>query len=175
MVIVMRIVGIDPGYAIVGYGVVEYNNVNFTTLDYGAIITDAKTPFGKRLLKIYEEFDILLKRYKPDAVAVEKLFFTTNQKTAIDVAQARGLILLAAEQNNIEYYEYTPLQVKQSVVGYGKAQKAQVMDMTQRLLKLSKLPKPDDTADALAIAICHGHSAPSRLNAQIRNKLLLQK
>lgn len=168
----MKIIGIDPGYAIVGYGVITYNNMNFTTLDYGAIITDAGTPFNKRLLKIYDDFLQLLVQHKPDAVSIEKLFFNNNQKTAIDVAQARGIILLASEQQNIPCFEYTPLQVKQSVVGYGKAQKAQVMDMTRRLLRLTKVPKPDDTADALAVAICHAHTAPSRLRTQIQNQLL---
>ncbi len=167
----MKILGIDPGYAIVGYGVVEYKNTSFTTLDYGAIITHKDTDFNKRLLEIYNEYIDILKRHKPDAVAVEKLFFTNNQKTAIDVAQARGLILLGAQQMNIPCFEYTPLQVKQAVVGYGRAEKAQVMDMTKRLLKLDKVPKPDDTADALAIAICHAHVAPSRLNMQIYRNL----
>lgn len=168
----MKILGIDPGYAIVGYGVVDYKNMSFTTLDYGAILTEAKTPFNKRLLKIYDEFSELLQKHKPEAVSVEKLFFTTNQKTAIDVAQARGIILLAAEQNGVPVFEYTPLQVKQAVVGYGKAQKAQVMDMTKRLLKLKEVPKPDDTADALAIAICHAHAAPSRINMKLYEKYL---
>ncbi len=167
----MKIIGIDPGYAIVGYGVIDYKNTRFTTLDYGAIITNKDTPFNKRLLKIYDEFSFLLNTHKPDAVSVEKLFFTTNQKTAIDVAQARGLILLACEQNNIPCFEYTPLQVKQAVVGYGKAEKSQVMDMTKRLLNLKQVPKPDDTADALAIAICHAHAAPSLLNMQIKNQI----
>ena len=167
----MKIIGIDPGYAIVGYGVVEYHNMNFTTLFYGAILTEAGTPFEGRLLKIYDELTAILDSHKPDAMAVEKLFFTTNQKTAIDVAQARGVILLAAKQHGIPVYEYTPLQVKQSVVGYGKAQKAQVMDMTKRLLNLREVPKPDDTADALAIAICHAHCAPSRISEQILKQL----
>ncbi|WMJ23290.1 crossover junction endodeoxyribonuclease RuvC [Paludicola sp. MB14-C6] len=171
----MKIIGIDPGYAIVGFGVISYNNMSFTTLDYGAIITEANTPFNKRLLHIYNEFSELLKLHKPDAVSIEKLFFTNNQKTGIDVAQARGIILLACEQNNIPCYEYTPLQVKQAVVGYGKAEKAQVMDMTKRLLKLTKVPKPDDTADALAIAICHAHVAPSQLNKQLNERLLGNK
>lgn len=171
----MKILGIDPGYAIVGYGVIEYKNTSFTTLDYGAITTHKDTQFSKRLLKIYNEYMEILKLHKPQAVAVEKLFFTSNQKTAIDVAQARGLILLGAEQLNIPCFEYTPLQVKQAVVGYGRAQKAQVMDMTKRLLKLKKVPKPDDTADALAIAICHAHCAPaSNVNLQIYNKLKLR-
>ena len=115
---------------------------------------------------IYEDFTKIVELYKPDAISIEKLFFTTNQKTAIDVAQARGIILLVASQHEIPCYEYTPLQVKQAVVGYGKAIKKQVMDMTTRLLNLKEVPKPDDVADALAIAICHAHTAPSLLNEQ---------
>ena len=119
--------------------------------------------FNNRLCEIYHDMCYLLDTYKPEQMAVEKLFFTTNQKTAIDVAQARGVIMLAAAERKIPCFEYTPLQVKQSVVGYGKAIKAQVMDMTKRLLNLEKLPKPDDTADALALAICHAHSGPVNL------------
>lgn len=166
----MKVLGIDPGYAIVGFGVVEYNRMSFTTLDYGAITTAAGTPFNKRLLKIYEEYIDILKRHKPDAVSIEKLFFTNNKTTGIDVAQARGLLLLGAEQCGIATFEYTPLQVKQAVVGYGRAEKAQVMEMTKRLLKLKALPKPDDTADALAIAICHAHAAPSKLNGLLERQ-----
>lgn len=168
----MKIIGIDPGYAIVGYGVINYNKTSFTTLDYGAITTSADVSFSKRLLKIYDEYQALLLQHKPDAVSVEKLFFTNNQKTGIDVAQARGLILLGAEQQGIPCFEYTPLQVKQAVVGYGKAEKAQVIDMTKRLLKLTVTPKPDDTADALAVAICHAHAAPSLLNQSLHKQLL---
>lgn len=171
----MKIIGIDPGYAIVGYGVISYNNMNFTTLDYGAIITQPSESFNKRLLHIYNEFSNLLQIHKPDAVSIEKLFFTNNQKTGIDVAQARGVILLACEQQQVPCYEYTPLQVKQAVVGYGKAEKAQVMDMTKRLLRLKQVPKPDDTADALAVAICHAHVAPSQLNRQIYERMLGKK
>lgn len=160
----MRILGIDPGYAIVGYGMIEYRNSRFTTLAYGAITTPAGMDFNERLCEIYRDLSQVLDVYKPQQMAVEKLFFTTNQKTAIDVAQARGVIMLAAAQRDIPVFEYTPLQVKQAVVGYGKAIKAQVMDMTKRLLNLEKVPKPDDTADALAIAICHAHSAPVNLN-----------
>lgn len=162
----MRILGIDPGYAIVGYGIIEYKSNRFTTINYGAITTVAKTDFNKRLLQIYNEVSEIMDIYKPEYVSVEKLFFTTNQKTAIDVAQARGMILLAATQRGIPIFEYTPLQVKQSVVGYGKAIKSQVMDMTKRLLNLNQIPKPDDTADALAVAICHAHTAPSLINMQ---------
>ncbi len=153
--------GIDPGYAIVGFGVVDYTNNKFTTLDYGAVTTQAKTPFEDRLLKVYIEIREILKKYSPDALAIERLYFTTNQKTAIDVAQARGVIILAARSLEIPVYEYTPLQVKQAVVGYGKAIKKQVMEMTRILLGLDSIPKPDDAADALAIAICHGHCAGS--------------
>lgn len=159
----VRILGIDPGYAIVGYGIIESRNSRFTTIAYGAITTPAEMDFNNRLCEIYHDMCYLLDTYKPEQMAVEKLFFTTNQKTAIDVAQARGVIMLAAAERKIPCFEYTPLQVKQSVVGYGKAIKAQVMDMTKRLLNLEKLPKPDDTADALAIAICHAHSGPVNL------------
>ena len=153
----MRILGIDPGYAIVGYGIIEYRNNRFTTIAYGAITTPAEMDFNHRLKEIYQDMCHLLDVYKPEQMAVEKLFFTTNQKTAIDVAQARGVIMLSAAERDIPAFEYTPLQVKQSVVGYGKAIKAQVMDMTKRLLNLEKVPKPDYTAYALAIAICNAH------------------
>lgn len=162
----MKVLGIDPGYAIVGYGVVDYQNTRFTTLEYGAITTSADIAFNRRLLQIYEEYTAILDRHKPDAVAIEQLFFTNNKTTGIDVAQARGVMLLGAEQRGIPCFSYTPLQVKQAVAGYGKAEKHQVMAMTQRLLRLKEIPKPDDTADALAIAICHAHSAPSRINMQ---------
>lgn len=175
MELIMKILGIDPGYAIVGYGVITYDNMKFTTLDYGAIITKSGTPFSKRLVIIYDELVEILIKHKVDAVSVEKLFFTNNQKTGIDVAQARGIVLLACEQHNVPCFEYTPLQVKQAVVGYGRAEKSQVMDMTKRLLKLTKVPKPDDTADALAVAICHAHTAPSRLNQAIQAQLQRNK
>ncbi len=155
----MRILGIDPGYAIVGFGVVEYEGVNFTPLQYGAITTEAGAVFASRLTAIYSDLAYLIEQWKPDCIALERLFFTSNQKTVIDVAQARGVIILCAAQRNIPLYEYTPLQVKMAVVGYGRAEKNQVMDMTRRILKLKAIPKPDDAADALAIAICHGHSS----------------
>lgn len=157
----MIILGIDPGYAIVGYGVIEYLGNRFAVLNYGAVLTPAKTAFEDRLLQIYDELDILMRRYKPEALAIEKLFFNSNQKTVIDVSQARGVILLAARKNGIPIFEYTPLQVKQSVVGYGRADKNQVQEMTKMILHLDKIPKPDDTADALAMAICHAHSSGS--------------
>ncbi|MDL2232269.1 crossover junction endodeoxyribonuclease RuvC [Ruminococcaceae bacterium OttesenSCG-928-L11] len=157
----MRIIGIDPGYAIVGYGVLDYAGNKFGVVDYGAVTTPAGMPFTQRLDRIYDELEVLLKQYRPEYMALEKLFFTTNQKTAIDVAQARGVIQLCAVKYGVGVAEYTPLQVKSSVVGYGKAEKKQVQAMTKTLLNLDSVPKPDDTADALAIAICHAHSAYS--------------
>lgn len=160
----MRIIGIDPGYAIVGFGILEYNNARFSVIDYGAVTTPSDMDFNTRLMEIYNDIVYILDKFKPDYLAIERLYFTSNQKTAIDVAQARGIILLAARQRNIDIFEYTPLQVKQSVTGYGKAIKKQVQEMTTRILKLSEIPKPDDTADALAIAICHAHSYNSQLS-----------
>lgn len=153
----MRIIGIDPGYAITGFGVLDYSKQSFSTIEFGAVLTEAHTVFSERLKSIYEDITFILERFKPDCMAIERLYFTNNQKTGIDVAQARGVIMLAASLKNIPIFEYTPLQVKQAVVGYGKAEKKQVMDMTRRILKLTEIPKPDDAADALAIAICHGH------------------
>ena len=161
--ITVIVLGIDPGYAIIGYGVIDYKNNYYSPVSYGAITTNAGTEFEQRLEIIFDSIDRIIKKSRPDAVAIEKLYFQTNQKTAIDVAQARGVILLAAKKNNIPIFEYTPLQVKTTVTGYGKAKKHQVMDMTKRLLKLEKVPKPDDTADALAIAICHTQAAGSPL------------
>ncbi|MDO5560033.1 MAG: crossover junction endodeoxyribonuclease RuvC [Oscillospiraceae bacterium] len=158
----MRILGIDPGYAIVGFGVLDYDKNKFIPVEYGAIFTQAHTDFNARLCSIFDDMEFIIEKYKPDAMSIERLYFTTNQKTAIDVAQARGVINLAAAKKNIPIWEYTPLQVKQAVVGYGKATKKQVMDMTKRILNLHDVPKPDDTADALAIAICHGHCCTAR-------------
>ena len=163
----MRILGIDPGYAIVGVGVIEYNGRQFKTLEYGAITTPASQPFSTRLQMIYEQMQQIISLYKPEAMAVEKLYFNTNTTTAIDVAQARGVILLSAQQAGVSCFEYTPLQVKQAVVGYGRAEKRQVIEMTKKILSLSRTPHPDDVADALAIAICHAHSAPSGAATQI--------
>ncbi len=151
----MVVLGIDPGYAIVGYGGIEFSNNRYRTLGYGAITTTPEQSFDLRLQIIFNRMNDIFEKCKPDVMAVERLYFQNNQKTAIDVAQARGVILLSAKLNNVPIYEYTPLQVKTAVTGYGKAQKEQVMEMTRRLLKLEKVPKPDDTADALAIAICH--------------------
>ncbi len=157
----MRILGIDPGYAIVGYGVVEYDNFRFKTVGYGAVTTNAGTPFCERLEIIYNDLMTVIEKYRPECMSIEKLYFNTNTTTAIDVAQARGCILLAAQKSGISVFEYTPLQVKQSITGYGKAEKRQVMEMIKSFLSLEKIPKPDDTADALALAVCHGHSAGS--------------
>ena len=162
-VIFTVILGIDPGYAIVGYGIINYEKNRFSVIDYGAVTTEAKTPFNKRLAIIYNSLNELIIKYKPEAMAIEKLFYNTNAKTVIDVAQARGVIMLAAENNGIQAFEYTPLQVKQSVVGYGRAEKKQVQEMTRSILSLKAIPKPDDAADALAIAVCHAHTARSPL------------
>lgn len=159
----MRILGIDPGYAIVGYGVIEYTAGRYYPIDYGAITTDADTPFPERLQQIYTGLVSVIIKNDPDEMAIEKLYFQNNQKTAIAVAEARGVTLLAAQNSNLPISEYTPLQVKLAVTGYGKAQKPQVMEMTRRLLKLPGIPRPDDTADALAMAICHAQSSGTRL------------
>lgn len=157
----MVILGIDPGYAIVGYGILDYRNNHFKVIDYGAIITEAGINFNRRLEIIYDELCELIEKFKPEAMSVEKVFYNSNAKTVIDVSQARGVIMLAAQKNKVPVFEYTPLQVKQSVVGYGRAEKKQVQEMTKRILFLEKVPKPDDTADALAMAICHAHTSGS--------------
>lgn len=151
----MLILGIDPGYAIIGWGVIRFERGKYIPVDFGAITTNAGVPFNRRLEQIYDQLNTLLDTHHPDAVAVEKLYFQNNQKTAIDVAQARGVTMLALQQHGVPVFEYTPLQVKSAVTGFGQAQKPQVMEMTKRLLRLKAVPKPDDTADALAIAICH--------------------
>ncbi len=163
----MQILGIDPGYAIVGWGVVRYERGRFTPVDFGAITTPAGMDFSRRLEVIFDEMALLLARYAPDALAVEKLYFKNNQKTAIDVAEARGVILLAAKKAGTPLFEYTPLQVKSAVTGYGKAEKPQVMEMTRRLLRLAEVPKPDDTADALALTICHGQMGGTALKRRV--------
>ena len=163
----MRILGIDPGYAIIGWGVVAYERGRFTPLDFGAVTTPAGMPFGERLERIFNEITAIIATHNPEALAIEKLYFQNNQKTAIEVAEARGVLLLAAQQAGIPVFEYTPLQVKSAVTGYGQAQKPQVMEMTRRLLRLQKVPKPDDTADALAIAICHAQTGGTALKLRI--------
>lgn len=159
----LRIVGIDPGYAIVGWGILEYKSSKFVTLDYGAITTDASQKFCDRLEKIYDSLNDVFSIYKPECMAIEKLFFSVNKKTAIDVAQARGVILICAKKFNISVFEYAPVEVKKSVVGYGRATKSQVMNMIKMVLNLKAIPKPDDTADALALAVAHAHCSVSRL------------
>lgn len=155
----MRIIGIDPGFAITGYSVIDYIGNKFKLITSGAIKTEAKTSFPLRLSKIYSDLEILIHEYKPDAMSVEELFFNNNVKTAINVAQARGVILVVGCQKNVETFEYTPLQVKQAVVGYGRADKMQVQRMVKTILKVDDLPKLDDITDSMAIAICHAHSA----------------
>ena len=154
----MIILGIDPGLATVGYGVLKFEKNKFTTVAYNAIITPPRIPVHDRLKMIYDDLQQIISLYKPKDIAIEELFYNTNQKTVISVCEARGVILLCAHQNGLDINEYTPLQVKQSVVGYGRAEKKQVQTMVKNILNLEKLPKPDDAADAIAIAICHAHS-----------------
>lgn len=164
----MIILGIDPGYAIVGVGVIEYVGNKFRVIDYFAITTEAHAPFEERLKTIFDKMEDTISVYKPDFMAIEELFFNDNAKTAIAVGQARGVILLSAVKHNIEIFEYTPLQVKQAVVGYGRADKKQVQQMTKAILNLTSVPKPDDVADALAIAVCHAHSYNSNFHKLLK-------
>lgn len=160
----MVILGIDPGIAIVGYGFLELKGNSYKVLDYGAITTEAKVPLPDRLNSIYEDMSELIEKYKPNDIAFEELFFNKNVKTAITVAQARGVEVLAAKKSHAGLYEYTPLQVKQAIVGYGRASKNQVQEMVKIILNLEKVPKPDDVADALAVAITHGSSIKFKEN-----------
>ena len=159
----MVILGIDPGVATIGFGVLRAERGTNTVLQYGVITTPAGIPLSSRLLQISRDMEQLIRQFQPDEMAVEELFFTNNQTTGIAVAEARGVILLCAEQHGIPVAEYTPPQVKQAVVGYGNAEKRQVIAMVTSLLRLPAPPKPDDTADAIAIALCHGQSASSLL------------
>ena len=159
----MKILGIDPGYGITGFGLLEAERNRFQLLRCGAITTPPNTEFAWRLSVIYNDMTQLLMLEKPDAVAIEELFFGHNVTTGINVAQSRGVILLAVQQAGVPVFEYKPMQVKQAVVGYGSASKHQVMDMTKRILHLSAVPKPDDAADAVAIALCHARSCTSLL------------
>ena len=165
----MRILGIDPGYGITGFGIVEAQGGACRLLRCGAITTPPNTEFSWRLEVIYNDMRQLLETAKPDAVAIEELFFGQNVTTGIGVAQSRGVILLAIRQAGLPVYSYKPMQVKQAVVGYGNATKHQVQDMTRRLLHLDALPKPDDAADAIAMALCHARSSTSLL-AQAQQK-----
>ena len=160
----MRILGIDPGVAIVGFGVIDVEAGRQQLVQYGAINTEAGLPLATRLVQIGKDLEQLIELFRPDEMAIEELFFSKNITTGIAVAHGRGVILYTAERLHIPIYEYTPMQVKQAVVGYGLAEKKQVMDMVRRLLKLKSVPRPDDAADALAIAICHARSATSLLN-----------
>lgn len=165
----MRTIGVDPGIAIAGFGIVDWEGGRVKPVQYGSIETPAHTDQGIRLQMIYETLLGLIDKYKPDQMAVEKLFFNRNVTTAFSVGQARGVILLAGVQKGLEVAEYTPLQVKQAIVGYGKAEKKQVQEMVRIFLNLRETPKPDDVADALAVAICHAHSAT--LNNKLKEGL----
>lgn len=157
----MIILGLDPGIATVGFGVIRAERGSFSSVAYGAIRTEAGLPLSERLEDIYGDLSKLIDTFAPEAAAIEELFFNTNLKTGISVAHGRGVMLLACRQCGVPIYEYTPLQVKQSVVGYGRAEKKQVMEMVKRLLKLDEIPRPDDAADALAIALCHARAVTS--------------
>ena len=159
----MIILGVDPGIATVGYGVISAENGVLRAIEYGAVTTKAKTILERRLGVIFDGLTEIIIRHRPDVMAVEELFFNTNAKTAILVGQARGVLVLAAANAGLPVYEYTPLQVKQAVVGYGRADKNQVQQMVKAILALDTVPKPDDTADALAAAICHAHSSGTRV------------
>ena len=165
----MRILGIDPGYATTGFGILEAGRGSVQLLNYGTITTPTTLTFPERLVVLYDDMVQLIETVKPDAVAVEELFWGHNVTTGIGVSHGRGVILLAICKSGAPLFEYTPNQVKQAVVGYGSAEKRQVMDMTRRLLKLSAVPRPDDAADALAIAICHARSATSLLRRKDPN------
>ena len=162
----MRILGIDPGVATIGFGVVDIQRGMHRLVQYGVITTPPGIPLSRRLLQIAQDMAELLERFRPDEAAVEELFFTKNITTGIAVAHGRGVILLEVERSGCPVFEYTPMQVKQAVAGYGKAEKRQVMLMTQRLLHMQSIPRPDDAADALAIALCHGRSATSLMNTE---------
>ena len=155
----MRILGIDPGFAITGYSVIDYIGNKFKLLTSGAVLTNAGESFPLRLEKIYRDLTDIIKEYKPDAMSIEELFFNNNAKTAINVAQARGVIFMTARIKALDIFEYTPLQIKQAVTGYGRADKIQVQRMVKMILNEEKLPKLDDITDSMAIAICHAHSA----------------
>lgn len=154
----MIIMGIDPGFAITGYGIIKYEGNRFSVLDYGIVATEPSVTLPQRLLLLNTRLEELIGKYRPDAVSVEELFFNKNIKTALNVGHGRGVALLAAAKSGVGVFEYTPLQVKQSVVGYGRAEKAQMQQMVKVILNLAQIPKPDDVADALATAICHAHS-----------------
>lgn len=151
----MRVLGVDPGIAIVGYSILDFENNKFKLIEYGCVTTSSTSPLTERLKFIYMEMENIIREFKPQDMAIEELFFNKNVKTAITVAQARGVEILSGINNGLSVYEYTPLQVKQGIVGYGRADKFQVQQSVKNLLRLDHIPKPDDTADAIAIAICH--------------------
>jgi crossover junction endodeoxyribonuclease RuvC len=159
----MIILGVDPGTATTGYGIIEKAGSKYTLIDYGVILTPAKTELHHRLDTIFDELTEVIKKYNPEEVVVEELFFATNAKTAISVGQARGVILLAAKKQDKIIAEYTPLEVKMAITGYGKADKKQIQQMVKAILALKEIPKPDDAADALAIALCHGQTRKSTI------------
>lgn len=164
----MIILGIDPGIAIVGYSIVKCSGNNFKPIDYGCITTSSKSPFPERLKMVYDDLGEIIDKYNPDELAIEELFFNKNVKTAIQVGHARGVEVLAAINKKLKVYEYTPLQIKQAVAGYGRADKRQVQEMVKMLLNLKEIPKPDDAADALAVAICHGSSLKFKENFEMK-------
>lgn len=169
----MRILGIDPGYALMGYGVIEQKGNQFQVIDCGSISTGAGAPMPERLKYIYSCLMEIIDQTQPEAAALEELFFNTNARTVIHVGQARGVAVLACVNSGVEIAEYTPLQIKQALVGYGRADKTQMQTMVKTLLHLDRVPRPDDTADALAAAICHAHSvyAGNRMEKAIRRAL----
>lgn len=159
----MRIIGIDPGYAIMGWGILDLKGNKFSVVDYGSITTDAGVDAAKRLQHIYAELGAIIAKYEPEEAAIEELFFNNNAKTVILVGEARGIAVLACANAGLEISEYTPLQIKQALAGYGRADKKQVQAMVKAILNLKEVPRPDDTADAVAAAICHGHSRGRRI------------
>lgn len=163
----MRILGIDPGYAIMGWAVLDLKGNHFEVVDYGAVTTEAKTEMPLRLAHLYSELCAIIEKYKPEEASIEELFFNNNAKTVIHVGEARGVAILACVNGGLIVNEYTPLQIKQALVGYGRADKKQVQAMVKAILNLKEVPKPDDTADAVAAAICHGHCAGNRVRRQI--------
>ena len=168
----MRILGIDPGYAIMGWAIIDMKGNHFQAIDYGAITTDAGTPMEYRLQHLYTELKSIIQIYHPDEASIEELFFNTNAKTVIHVGEARGIAILACVNAGLKVNEYTPLQIKQGLVGYGRADKKQVQEMVKAILNLSEVPKPDDTADAVAAAVCHGHAYASRKQQKQLDELL---
>lgn len=164
----MRILGIDPGYAILGWGVLDVEGNHFKVVAYDSLLTDKDTPMPERLQQLYMGLMGIIDKYKPEEASIEELYFNNNAKTAIMVGEARGIALLACQNGGLKIGEYTPLQIKQALVGYGRAEKKQVQEMVKTILNLEKVPKPDDTADALAAAICHGHATGGRQSRTLR-------